>query len=402
MSDFIDKSIKKLNIDRSEWELVNFGDVAIQQKKSVDRDTTGITKYVKGEHMNSEDLHLREWGELEDEYLGPAFIRLFDEGDILYGSRRTYLRKVTIAPFEGITSNTTFVIKPNEKRIDKRLLPFVMLSEGFAEHSIKKSKGSVNPYVNWKDIANYEFLLPPKEQQAELAELLWAMDDVIEKDLAVLEKLKAFLQIELNDLLFNVNNKTQQVHFKQLITDVFAGVSVKCSDEDYESEQKGILKTSAITGDKLILTEIKKVNDDDFGKLKKYLSKDTILINRKNTRALVGSSKYVEKDYPNIFLPDLIWELNVNKSLVHAKYFWYYLSSSKVRSEIAALSNGTNESMVNVSQTSLMSLKANIPHISDQETTLIKLDQISNSKDIVNDKIFASKALLKSLINEVF
>ena len=76
-----------LEIDRSDWELVKFGDVAIQQKGTVDRENTDLTRYVKGEHMYSEDLHLREWGELKDEYLGPAFIRKFEEGDILYGSR---------------------------------------------------------------------------------------------------------------------------------------------------------------------------------------------------------------------------------------------------------------------------------------------------------------------------
>jgi restriction endonuclease S subunit len=155
--------------------------------------------------MGSEDLHLREWGELTDEYLGPAFIRKFEEGDILYGSRRTYLRKVVIAPFSGITSNTTFVIKANEKLIDKRLLPFVMMSEGFTENSIRNSKGSVNPYINWKDIANYEFLLPPKDQQAQLAELLWAIDEVIEREREVLQmntKLKTSVS---NNLLLGKN-----------------------------------------------------------------------------------------------------------------------------------------------------------------------------------------------------
>ena len=111
-------------IDKSSWTATKFGDVAIQQKVNVNREDTTLTKYVKGEHMSSEDIHLRSWGELQDEYLGPAFIRYFEEGDILYGSRRTYLKKVSIAPFEGITSNTTFVIKANEEKMDKRLLPF--------------------------------------------------------------------------------------------------------------------------------------------------------------------------------------------------------------------------------------------------------------------------------------
>lgn len=190
MGEAIQERINVLLIDKSNWKLTKFGEVAVQQKKSVDRENTSLTKYVKGEHMGSEDLHLREWGELDDEYLGPAFIRYFEKDDILYGSRRTYLRKVVIAPFEGITSNTTFVIKANEKKIDKRLLPFIMMTDDFTEHSVRNSKGSVNPYINWKDIAEYEFLLPPKDQQAQLAELLWAMDEVIERDKEMIKELQ--------------------------------------------------------------------------------------------------------------------------------------------------------------------------------------------------------------------
>jgi len=56
------KQIKnKLNIDRGNWKRVQFGDVAVQQKELVDREKTKIKLYVKGEHMNSEDLHLRKW-----------------------------------------------------------------------------------------------------------------------------------------------------------------------------------------------------------------------------------------------------------------------------------------------------------------------------------------------------
>jgi len=207
----IEKLVTELILDKSKWVLTKFGDVAIQQKQSVDRGNTELTRYVKGEHMGSEDLHLREWGELTDEYLGPAFIRKFEEGDILYGSRRTYLRKVVIAPFSGITSNTTFVIKANDKKIDKRLLPFIMMSEGFTENSVRNSKGSVNPYINWKDIANYEFLLPPKEEQAKLAELLWAMDEVIEREKQLLETLNnsksAYRSNLLRGNLTNERNK---------------------------------------------------------------------------------------------------------------------------------------------------------------------------------------------------
>ena len=205
MLDFSKISGQGLNLDKGDWVSVKFGEVAIKQNKKVDRETTDLTRYVKGEHMGSQDLHLRKWGELKDEYLGPAFTRKFEEGDILYGSRRTYLRKVVIAPFEGITSNTTFVIKANEEKIDKRLLPFVMMSEGFTEHAIRNSKGSVNPYINWKDIANYQFLMPKKEIQASILELLANIDASIEADIATTEALRKKLVSETEFQIHGIN-----------------------------------------------------------------------------------------------------------------------------------------------------------------------------------------------------
>lgn len=207
MEEVIEKISEELQIDKSNWVKTKFGDVAIQQKQNVDRENTDLTRYVKGEHMRSEDLHLRSWGELKDEYLGPAFIRRFDEGDILYGSRRTYLRKVVIAPFSGITSNTTFVIKANEEKIDRRLLPFIMMSEGFTDNSIRNSKGSVNPYVNWKDLANYKFLLPPKEEQARLVKLLWAIDEVIEREINLEMHLKSSRDLFFENLILEAKGK---------------------------------------------------------------------------------------------------------------------------------------------------------------------------------------------------
>jgi type I restriction enzyme S subunit len=99
----------------------------------------------------------------------------FKPGQVLYGSRRTYLRKVAVADFEGITANTTFVIEPkNPHVLLPELLPFIMQTESFNEHSIKQSKGSVNPYVNFSDLTWYEFRLPPLEEQRQMVEVLGA------------------------------------------------------------------------------------------------------------------------------------------------------------------------------------------------------------------------------------
>ncbi|HDZ9287341.1 TPA: hypothetical protein RUZ31_003608, partial [Vibrio cholerae] len=90
---------------------LKFSDVAMQCKESVDRNNNPYRRYVEGGHIESETLKLRNWGEFGDQYVGPAFHRIFKKGQILYCSRRTYLKKVVIPDFDGITSNTTFVIE---------------------------------------------------------------------------------------------------------------------------------------------------------------------------------------------------------------------------------------------------------------------------------------------------
>lgn len=151
-----------------EWRTVKFGDVVRQVKDRVDPETAALQRYVAGEHMDTDDLRVRRWGEIGDGYLGPAFRMRFKPGHVLYGSRRTYLRKVAVADFEGICANTTFVLEPSTPELLPEFLPFVMTTEAFHAHSIEQSKGSVNPYINYRDLAWYEFSLPPVQEQVRI------------------------------------------------------------------------------------------------------------------------------------------------------------------------------------------------------------------------------------------
>lgn len=156
---------------------VKFGDLVRQVKDKVDPESSGLERYVAGDHMNTDDLRIRRWGEIGSGYLGPAFHMRFQPGHVLYGSRRTYLRKVAVADFEGICANTTFVLEPkNPKELLPEILPFLMQSDSFSAFSVKNSKGSVNPYINFSDLARFEFALPDIEEQRRYAALLVAAE----------------------------------------------------------------------------------------------------------------------------------------------------------------------------------------------------------------------------------
>ena len=81
---------------------VRFGDVVKEVKINIDRKTDDHEFFIAGEHMESENIHITKRGRFADSDVGPAFIRLFKPGQILYGSRRTYLKKVAVEKLDAV------------------------------------------------------------------------------------------------------------------------------------------------------------------------------------------------------------------------------------------------------------------------------------------------------------
>ncbi len=187
--------------ERKNINLVNYGEVTEKIMRKIDPVKYGIERIVAGEHMETDDLKIRNWGILGKYCLGPAFHVLFTPGDILYGSRRTYLRKVALADFEGVCANTTYVIRAKEEILLQNYLKHIMLSDRFTQYSISVSKGSTNPYINWKDLDNFSLYLPDISTQKEIVDVLDRILDIIEQLKQQKTTLKNLKQKLLSDIL---------------------------------------------------------------------------------------------------------------------------------------------------------------------------------------------------------
>jgi type I restriction enzyme S subunit len=179
----------------------NYCDITEKLMRKIDPLTYGIERIVAGENLESEDFKIRTWQKIGERYLGPAFHVLFKAGDILYGSRRTYLRKVSHADFDGVCANTTYVIKANEELLLQDLLKHIMLSERFTQYSIGVSKGSTNPYINWKDLDNFSFQVPDIVTQREITNVLDGILQIVEQIKQQKTNLKNLKQKLLNEIL---------------------------------------------------------------------------------------------------------------------------------------------------------------------------------------------------------
>lgn len=196
---------------------VKFGDVVKEVKINIDRTNNPYEYYVAGDHMDSEDLTIRRKGSFATDDVGPAFTRLFKPGQILYGSRRTYLKKVAVADFEGICSNTTFVLETKDESIlRQRLLPFIMLTDDFTKWSISKSKGSTNPYILFSDLANYVFELPDIARQDEVVELLWQAYETKESYKKMIQATDEMVKSQFIEMFGNPLSSIQKNELKKL------------------------------------------------------------------------------------------------------------------------------------------------------------------------------------------
>ncbi len=170
------EAIRNFSIDKSNWQKVKFGDAVFEPKESIkDPVAEGIKHVVGLEHIDSEDIHLRRSESIEE---STTFTKKFRRGDVLFGRRRSYLKKAAKAEFEGVCSGDIIVMRAKEDLLLPDLLPFIVNNDNFFDYAVTHSAGGLSPRVKFKDLANYEILIPNKSKQLELLGLFNSMQNL--------------------------------------------------------------------------------------------------------------------------------------------------------------------------------------------------------------------------------
>jgi type I restriction enzyme S subunit len=172
-----------------------------------------------------------------------------------------------------------------------------------------------------------------------------------------------------------------------------AGVSVNSVDEERKTcpHEQSILKTSAVTNGRFLAHEAKKIAPRDIPRAQLNPRADTIIVSRMNTPDLVGECGYVDKDYPDLFLPDRLWMTRVRfGSVICVKWLAYLLAGEEYKRRLKGAATGTSGSMKNLSKNVFLSLSIPFPGaeeqraiaaaLSDVDALLAKLDQLIAKK----------------------
>ena len=181
----------------TDFELVTFDKIANNISERVEPKNTTLTTYVGLEHLDADNLRIERTG-IPGDVIGTK-LKIY-KGDIIFGKRRAYLRKVAVSHFDGIASAHSMILRANEKNIEKEFLPYFMQSDAFMGRAVQISEGSLSPTIKWKTLAQQEFVVPKKEKQKELTILFKQFDSTIgqlKQQKATLKDLKQKLLSEI-------------------------------------------------------------------------------------------------------------------------------------------------------------------------------------------------------------
>jgi type I restriction enzyme S subunit len=118
---------------------------------------------------------------------------LVDAGDVLYSKIRPALRKVTLAPRDGLCSADMYPIKPT-REVDARFLFYSMLSEGFFRYSLLESARVAMPKINREALGECVLLVPSLTEQRAIADFLDRKTAAIDALIARKERLQDLLR----------------------------------------------------------------------------------------------------------------------------------------------------------------------------------------------------------------
>jgi restriction endonuclease S subunit len=174
-----------------------FGEIAECDKKYPEHEKE-VERFVGLEYIEADNFQLQGWGEIAN---GTTFSKRFATGDVLFGKRRAYLKKVAIADFDGVCSGDILVIRAKAKKMLQGLLPYYISADAFIQHAVSTSAGSLSPRTKWKDLAELEVSIPDIKIQEKILEVLQQLDNTVNQLKQQKTTLKNLKQKLLNEIL---------------------------------------------------------------------------------------------------------------------------------------------------------------------------------------------------------
>lgn len=379
--------------NKAGWTRVAFGDVVrLSKARARDPEAEGYERVVGLEHIDPGDLRIRRWADIAD---GTTFNSVFKPGQVLFGKRRAYQRKVAVADFAGVCSGDIYVLEPSSDALMPELLPFICQTDAFFDHAVGTSAGSLSPRTNWKSLADFEFLLPPIQEQARLVEALLSAQNTAETLLGLIDATRIAQIAAFEELLSHA--KATPTKIGSIITSSprngYSAVAASAPTGHW------VLALSAISKSGYRPNQFKPVepSPETMGAI---IKKGDLVVSRSNTRDLVGLPTVFPEDRDDVSYPDTMMRISVDPKEVSTEFLELCLRTPKCRRQVQSYAAGTSSSMLKINGANLR--KVEVP-IVDLETQISILSSVRKFTAMLRDaekRFDAARSLQAWLAND--
>lgn len=280
----------------------------------------------------------------------------------------------------------------------------------------KYIKGATRGKLNKGILENILIPLPSLSDQIQIATILSKAENLVSQRKESIRLLDEFLKSSFLEMFGDpVRNKKgfRKTKFGNYIIDIIAGSSYGGEQkETLNDDEFGVLKVSAVTLGVFNPKEFKVVNIKDLKGEIVNPKKGDLLFSRANTKELVGATCIVDKNYPKLFLPDKLWNIQLKEDELNKAFVHYLFRNKNFKTILTREASGTSGSMLNISMEKLRNVKFSIPPIELQtqfaqlveKTEAIKtqyqhsLQELENLYGALSQQAFKGELTVKPII----
>lgn len=382
-------------ISKAGWTRVRFDQIATQINDRVDNPAeSGVDRYVGLEHLDPDSLRIRRWGEPTD--VESTKLR-FQPGDIIFGKRRVYQRKVTVADFEGICSAHAMVLRSKPGAVLPGFLPFFMQSDLFMERALSISVGSLSPTINWKALAAEEFLLPPIQEQARLVDAASACRaalDALQDAADAASMAEAAFGKSVADTL---SKKAPLVAIGD-VANVQYGLTVNQKRAE-SSTYKPYLRVANVQRGALDLSEVKEIGVFDSDNVHELKLSDVLVVEGHAVRSEIGRAAIWHGEVPGALHQNHLIRIRSLGTML-PRYICEMINSphgQKYFQTRAKSSSGLNT----INSTVVREYKIPQPSVSEQKQVVSVFQSMSGVRENLTQRISAARRLYAELLSEI-
>lgn len=378
------------------WKIWRFEQMATNVNVRIENPSeSGMEHYVGLEHLDADSLKIRRWGTPDDV---EATKLMFKKGDIIFGRRRAYQRKLGVAEFDGICSAHAMVLRAKPDVVLPEFLPFFMQSDLFMSRAVEISVGSLSPTINWRAMAVQEFALPPIETQKLILSVLSSYSALDDEYASANDSAANLLNAHANDIFSN--RKYDLVPFEKVLNRQPQSGIYKA--QDFLGRGTKIVNMGELFGFDMIDDSIEmKRMELTREEVSKYQLTSNDLIFGRRSIVLEGAGKCSMVGHigePVIFESSIL-RVTVDPKIVLPQFIFEWLRSPKGAQQINRIRSFTT--VAGIAGSDLKRIVVPVMPIKEQLAISDELSSIRSSLGVLAARQMANRSLKKYILEKM-